>query len=219
MAGNIQNLNLNQLQAKLQEYQAAVKGLFANANEARNGLISMKDFWTGQRMNAVLEKYNSINKTLYNNLAFFQIKVGDTLQELFEQYKSMENTGVVADISFVSGIDPVLLEPIPLTGVSSVKFEQEKVINLVNVVEDHLMSLETDLTKMINILDDIALYSDSLNKLVTNYKVAADEIKTKTLDMKASLKTEIDNAVKVVQTTEQYNDSDASRVQSGGTAE
>ena len=67
MAGNIQSLNLNQLQAKLQEYQIAVKGLFTNANEARNGLISMKDFWTGRRMNAVLEKYNSISKTFYKS--------------------------------------------------------------------------------------------------------------------------------------------------------
>ena len=215
MAGNIQNLNLNQLQSKIQEYTSAVKGLFTSVDETRKGLIHMKDFWTGKRMNAVLEKYNSVSKTLYNNLAFFQITVGDTLQELLEQYKSMENAGVATDISVKSGIDPTVLEPIPPTSESSVKFEQENVVNLVDVVENHLMNLETDLTKMVNILDDIAPYSDSLNKLVTNYKVIADEIKTKTLDIKTSLKTELDNAVKVVQTTEGYNDSDAGRVQGG----
>ena len=65
-----------------------------------------------------------------------------------------------------------------------------------------------------NILDELQASSDSLNKLVTSYNSAAETMVSNVTQLKDSLKTEIDNAVKVVQNTESYNDSDAGRVQS-----
>lgn len=215
MAGNIQNLNLKQLESKINEYSAEVKNIQENLKNVYQSFITMKQYWTGKQMNNVIGQYNNECDEFYIHLSFFGGTVQSVLKEIYEQYVSMENAGVAQNISYNLVIDDLIKKTIPYTSSEVVKFEQQKVKNLVSTINGYLNNVETGAKKIINILDDIAPYSDSLKKLVTNYKSEGEAVKMHIVGLKTALKSQMERCVNLVINTESYNESDASRIKSG----
>lgn len=215
MAGNIQQLSITKLNEKSHEYGTAATSLYESVKSIVESIKGLENYWTGRRMNSIVEKYNSISEALNNDLVFFGSTVSGVLQEILEQYTKMENSGIALNATVNCSIAVDIPRKLPLTTTATVKFEKQRVTNMVSTINGHFASLDTNLAKMINVLDDVAPYSDSLKKLVTNYKAAADSIKSNTTGLKTQLKEQIDKAVSVVNTTEGYNEGDASRIKSG----
>ena len=215
MAGNIQNVNIALLKAKYEDYCQKVNEIGGDFHRVYIGVLNLDTFWTGKRVNAIIEKYNSVSKTLVEHYHFFDTTVRSALLEIISQYESMENKGIAEDLNLV-GLTQLdfIADPIKLTTTENVKFEQDGALKYTNQIEDNLQDLGNKLPVMISILDEFKTYSDSLNKLVTNYTAAAESIISTLSQIKETLRAEVESAVKVVQTTEGYNDSDASRVQS-----
>ena len=138
--------------------------------------------------------------TKYQNLSKVTSKHIELILSLIKKQKSGSKINLPLNLQVIVNYDYVV-------------FEQEKVVSIVTSIEGSLENAQTTLSSLINILDDLKPCSDSLNKLVTNYNSVSESMVSNILQVKESLKTEIDDAVKVVQTTEGYNDSDASRVQ------
>ena len=216
MAGNIQNVNIAQIKAKCEEYKEKVRWIQSSMSEVEMGIQSLRMHWTGKRMNAVIEKYNSVNKNFITAFDFFNKTVGNTLEEIIAQYESMENKGTAENIVVTNNLTlENVIHQIELTSTENVKFEQEQVTSQATRVIGNLDQLGVKLDEVVGILDEIKPASDSLEKLVTSYNAESETIITNLKDIKETLRAEVDNAVKVVQTTESYNDSDASRVQGG----
>ena len=216
MAGNIQNVNIAQLRAKCEEYKDKVAWIQSSMSEVEMGMQSIKMHWTGKRMNAVLEKYNSLSKNFITAINFFNKTVGNTLEEIVAQYESMENKGVAENLTITnkSTLETVIYQ-LELTSTENVKFEQERVQAETIRIIGNLDQLGVRLDEAVGILDEIKPASDSLQKLVTSYNAESATVISNLKEIKETLRAEVDNAVKVVQTTESYNDSDAGRVQGG----
>ncbi len=217
MAGNIQNVNFPKMGERVANYIIRVRSIGTNLKDIKQGIFSLRNYWTGKRMNAIIEKYNSVNQSLLTNFNFFGKTVLHVLCEINAQYQQMENQGIAVDLNDQTNaaVDEIGTA-IELTSIENVKFEQDNVVSTVSKINGSFEKLTSDLSAIVTILDDLKTDSDSLNKLVTNYNAVADSMVSNINQIKDSLKTEIDNAVKVVQTTESYNDSDASRIQSNG---
>ena len=220
MAGNIQNVSLAQLKVKSEEYMEKVRWIQSNMSEVDMGIASFRLHWTGKRMNAVIEKYNSVNNTFITAFNFFNKTVGNTLDEIIAQYEQMENQGVAENLTITNNLTlENCIHQIELTSTENVKFEQEPVMTQYNRVIGNLDQLEGKLNELVGILDEIKPASDSLEKLVTNYNAQSEIVIANLRKVRETLRAEVENAVKVVQTTEGYNDSDASRVVSGEASE
>ena len=215
MAGNIQNVNIAQIGEKYAEYSSKLTTLCNDFKKVYSEINNLRAYWTGKRMNAIIEKYNSVSKRMLESVQFFNKTVGPVLLEIRDQYQKMENEGVASNMSggFIKDFEEIATT-IELTSTENVKFEQDKVTSIVASVDGSLDNIGATLATLVNILDELQASSDSLNKLVTSYNSAAETMVSNVTQLKDSLKTEIDNAVKVVQNTESYNDSDAGRVQS-----
>ena len=222
MAGNIQSMSFSKLSSRLHDYIVKVLKIKESLLDVHHSISTLRTYWTGKRMNAVIDTYNSVNKALLNNYFFFGRTVLNALAEIHAQYAQMEQNGVAVNLNNSDSVNVGIEEIeklIETTSIENVKFEQEQVISSINKIDSDFENLTNDLSTIIGILDDLKTDSDSLNKLVTNYNAASASIVSNIMQIKETIKTELDNAVKVVQTTEAYNDSDASRVQGGTTAE
>ena len=221
MAGNIQNLSLAQLKNNYETYRSKVTNIRDNLYDIYMGILTLTTNWTGRRMNAIIEKYNTeLVPKVIPVYDFFADTVSNILQEICEQYESMENSGTAQDVSHKGLNYPAIhKETLDLTTIETVKFEQEAVLSKVDTIISNLDNLEANVTNIVTILDELSSASDSLNKLVTNYHSQSDSLVSTVKEVQETLKTEVNNAVKVVQTTESYNDSDASRVQTGEASE
>ena len=215
-------MSTSRLGNKVSDYTGKILKVKESLIDIHQSIFTLRTHWTGKRMNAIIDKYNSVSKSLLDNYFFFSRTVLNALAEIHAQYVQMEQNGVAVNLtnsdSANVGIDEIT-KPIEATAIENVKFEQEQVTSTVSKINSDFENLTNDLSTITNILDDIKADSDSLNKLVMNYNSASASMIANITQLKESLRTEIDNAVKVVQTTESYNDSDASRVQAGGTAE
>ncbi len=217
MAGNIQNLSLSQLRSNYETYRGKVNNIRDNLYDIYMGIFTLTVNWTGKRMNAIIEKYNNeLVQKVIPVYDFLADTVSNILQEICEQYESMENAGTAQDISHRGLMYPAIhKETIELTTIENVKFEQDAVLSKVSTITSNLDNLEANITNIVSILDELSSASDSLSKLVTNYHSQSEALVNTVKEVKETLKNEVNNAVKVVQTTEAYNDSDASRVQGG----
>ena len=96
MAGNISKLNLGNLYAQIEDYARTASKL--GIGECAVAIDALSLHWSGQRVNAIINEYNRISKTLYDGNVYFQKTVLDVLGEIYEQYAAMEK-GVAKDIS------------------------------------------------------------------------------------------------------------------------
>lgn len=217
MAGNIQGLNINKLSGDINNYVSETSKMFLCASNVCKDIKQLPSYWTGKRMNDILKTYNSISNKLKTNLHFFDEKVQKALEEIYTQYKKMENEGVASDVSVkgtIKGIEEIP-STIALTPDEPVKFENQKVTNIVKDMNSNLDKMESHLNQMLGILDSIAPYSDSLNNLVKYYKEAGNTVKTTLLNLKQQIYSKVGTNEYVVKYTEEYNESDASRIKGG----
>lgn len=213
MAGNIQGLSLAQLDEVRTRYNQTLQNIRTTLNNVTSEFQNLKNSWTGKRMNAVIDKYNEANKKISTAYNFFDKTVYSVLHEIWLQYYTMENEGRASDQTTISTGLEYTVTLIEATDTENVKFEQELVLSTSNNVTGNLDDVVNKFVGLVDMLDELAPCSDSLNKLVTTYKSHAETVVSSLKEVKETLSSEINDAIKVVQTTEGYNDNDANRIQ------
>lgn len=218
MAGNIQNLNLSQFNAKCEEYTEKVRSIGENCNELYMGMIGFGSCWKGQRINAVYEKYNEVRLRFYDFFQFCSNQVYSVLNEIYGQYMAMENEGKAEDLGPISANFPssyynLSYEVRDYTPGDKIVFLQEEVVKQVDKVKVSLDNMVNQIPALVDMLDDIAGWSDSLNTLSQNYHARAEALTSAVKEARDTLVAQFEQEMKTVQETEGYNENDAGRIQ------
>lgn len=210
MAGNIQNVNLTKLKSEVDDYTALAKKLSAEVMQVSDNLVKLKSFWTGKRVNTVINLWNQNGAKLIDNVNYFSNTIRAILNEIYEQYVRME-AGKPENIStpMTSSVSTI-----PLTDANTIKFDQANVTKIVNSITTNNQNVSSYLKTLVNKLDGMQAYSDSLKSLATNYKTAANSIQGSISNIINEINTESNKALNDVKLTEGYNEADAARAKS-----
>lgn len=209
MAGNISNLSLTQLKSKINAYEKANQKLYEDYLDVYNSMEKLRTYWTGKRINMLLENFNTYNKDMFAGVQYFTDTVYNVLDEVYNQYSKME-TGKPANVTRSRGMGT--MDKIALTDANKIKFDLTKVTSLSKTIQSKLSSVSTDLKNIVDDLDGISAYSDSLKTISNNYKTTASNLK-KTMDkLKGEMTSALEKAIQDVKSTESYNESDAKKL-------
>ena len=212
MAGNIQNVDMGQLNLILNEYINNCQRLNVQTGMVEETLKSMRQYWTGKRMNAILNVWNSMNVTIYESVKFFIEDVNQVLSEIALQYKNMEAGKAINLSAQTLTALKSLQNPIPLTSETQIKFLQANVLKCQSSLNEYLTGSITAAKELVTRLDKLQQYSDSLGNLVTKYKAKSTSLQRTFVKLNTTLTNIVNDAIKVVQTTESYNEDDVKRI-------
>ena len=209
MAGNITKLSLTELKRKINDYENASEKLYRNYDDVHDGVEKLRKYWTGNRINMFITTFNTANKTMFAGIQFFTDTVYNVLDEVYVQYCKMEK-GTPKNVSRSQGQG--IENNIGLTDANTIKFTDSKVKSLSNDIQTKLTKVRTNVKSLVNQLDSLSAYSDSLKTIVTKYKATAENLDKTLNKLKVELSNALEKAVKDVQTTESYNESDAKKI-------
>lgn len=217
MAGNISNLNVQNLEAKIKEYYGTVSKL--NIYDYTLAIKRLPQYWTGKAVNDIIEEYNRISTSLYEGCVYFEETVLGTLGQIYEQYLSMENgkplninqkrVSSVPQMSSAKGIK----QKISITSTTDVKFDEANVDKEVKKIYNAIDSTNATLRTLTTKLDDLEPYSDSLRKLVVSYRAKSRTLTAEIISLQSNLQEIIHKSVSAVKVTEKaYNESDVKKM-------
>ena len=211
MSGNIQNVNLQKLDEDIYSFAQYVFDVYGHLLEISDNIKTMSTYWTGKRINSVINLWNNSSPKLYEGHFYFWGKINTIIQEIWNQYNSMEN-GYPHDINLQNGgYNQDLLKKIPLTDSTTIKFDKGNVERVKTNIEELINLSNSKVSKFVDLLDEIATYSDSLKSLAINYKSNATNITSTLKGLQNNLLEEIQKAINDVDVTESYNEADAKR--------
>ena len=211
MAGNIQNVNLQKLKSEINEYSSIANKLHNSLTNVCTDMKNFKTCWTGKRINQVINVWNNNYSAISDNVFYFAMKIELILNEIYNQYTSMEK-GAPKDSSYGYGWGGIL--KVELTDEANIKFEKTKAETLAKNISAEVSKANTYLKQLLNKLDSMQAYSDSLKTLSTTYKSMANSVSQTLNKLCNTIQTELTKALNDVKITEQYNEKDAKRASS-----
>ena len=155
--------------------------------------------------------YNK-NQTIYESVKFFIEDVNQVLSEIALQYKNMEAGKAINLSAQTLTALKSLQNPIPLTSETQIKFLQANVLKCQSSLNEYLTGSITAAKELVTRLDKLQQYSDSLGNLVTKYKAKSTSLQRTFVKLNTTLTNIVNDAIKVVQTTESYNEDDVKRI-------
>ena len=211
MAGNIQGLNL----AKLKEVEKNYQSVALKVNERLVTInLDIEDLtknWTGKNVNSVVNVWNNSVASI-EQYASFTRKVYDNLFSIEQQYSKME-TGKAGDVNSDQAMKHWgECTKVKLTDETTIKYNKSGVEPTIKDIENMVKQNESDLKKLLTILDNIQTYSDSLKSLVQNYKATIGTVQSGLVKICNLVMQEAKNAANTVNTTEAYNETDAKKI-------
>ena len=211
MAGNIQNVNLAILKSEIASYYNITKNLQTSAENLCVHLINIKNFWTGKRINTIINLWNNNYKKIITCIDYF-FTINSILNEIYNQYISMEKG--TASSSSIKKLNWNGVNKISDTDETTIKFVKETVESEAKWFNESSSKINTSIAKLVNQLDAMQRYSDSLKTLTSNYRTAATELRIILNNLTDTISTELTKAINDVKLTEQYNEADAKRASS-----
>ena len=211
MSGNIQNVNLQKLRGEIDDYYSIASKMHTCLCNVSDDMKKFSTCWTGKRINQLLNVWNQNYSAISDNCFYFAMKIKLILNEIYNQYVSMEN-GAPKDATSGYGFGGIL--KVPLTDESNIKFDRSNAEAISKDIMSEVNKANSYLKQLINKLDSMQAYSDSLKTLATTYKSTANSVSQTLSKLCQTMQTEIKKALNDVNITEQYNESDAKRASS-----
>ena len=101
---------------------------------------------------------------------------------------------------------------IALTDESTIKFDANKVKNIVSNIQSKNTELKADLKKLVSFLNNMGQYSDSLTQLRNSYNAKATELTNSINSIYDTVHSAFNTRMEMVNTTEAgYNEADVKR--------
>ena len=209
MAGNIQDLNLIKFENEIREYEGLASILEMYIRNIYNNLKRFPTYWSGKRANVVISKWNNSYKTINSQMFYFTRTMSTLLWEMRDQYQAMEQgTPKKSNRKSWTGAE---LNSVPLSNSSIIKFEQTQAKQIISGISTNGTNVNATIKKMINKLNGMQNYSDSLKKLVTTYNENATRLQRSIISLINSIQDEAQKAYNDTTTTEAYNETDVKR--------
>ena len=210
MAGNIQKVNLANFKKEVGEYTTLTIKISNEWYEVYKNMSKIPTYWTGKLANKTISVWNNNLNLIETNSRYFQNTITDILLQIVDQYQAMEN-GKPFDSKCGLATYPYGKQ-IPLTDESTIKFDKTNVETILKNIESSRISLNAKYNDLINRLDSMQGYSDSLKTLSITYKEKGTELKKVLQDMIHNIKQYVADYVSFVNTTESgFNEEDVKR--------
>ena len=140
---------------------------------------------------------------------YFTRTMSTLLWEMRDQYQAMEQgTPKKSNRKSWTGAE---LNSVPLSNSSIIKFEQTQAKQIISGISTNGTNVNATIKKMINKLNGMQNYSDSLKKLVTTYNENATRLQRSIISLINSIQDEAQKAYNDTTTTEAYNETDVKR--------
>jgi len=210
MEGNIQGLNLIQLEQDYNQYVNLAYNLALAVQRINTRIKALTKCWTGKRVNGIINLWNTNYPSLNEKVHYFDTKVVNDLSTIIKQYKTME--GITSTTMSVPAT--VELKKVASVNNNVISFDKGQASNIIRNISNDNNNVISYLKVLSTKLDSIQSYSDKLKAFLANYKLNCSSLQKTITSICSTINDEAKKALNDVITTETYNELDAKKASS-----